>query len=348
MAARALPLPQHPPMSELVQPRGLAGLSRRDVLWFCSRQIERRDRAATVIAHRLHAAGRDASETTVSLALMLGGALWGVIWIPIRALEAQGLPGAWPGMLIYAATLLLLSPLLAIRWRHIRTRIWALAFCGVGTGAAFSLYATSLLLTDVVHSILLFYLTPVWGTILGIVLLGERLTPPRIAALCLGIGGLVVVLGDEPGIPWPRNIGDWLALGAGLAWAIGSFGVYRMKAIAVSDQILAFMAGALVVTGATLVIGGNALGGTIAPQVFFGNTGWGLLIAFYVAPMLVLTLWPATRLTPGRVGVLLMTDVIAAVASAAWLAGEPFGMREILGSVLMISAALVEVLGKRN
>ena len=42
-----------------------------------------------------------------------------------------------------------------------------------------------------------------------------------------------------------------------------------------------------------------------------------------------------------------MTDVIAAVASAAWLAGEPFGAREVLGSALMISAALVEVLGKR-
>jgi len=300
-----------------------------------------------VIHRTAIAALNSASNTTASLALMLGGALWGVIWIPIRALEAQGLPGAWPGLLIYAATLVVLSPLIALRWRPIWARFGALAFCGLGTGAAFSLYATSLLLTDVVHSILLFYLTPVWGTLLGIALLGERLTLPRLASLCLGIGGLAVVLGGGSGLPLPRNLGDWLALGAGLAWAVGSFGVYRMKNAAVSDQILAFMVGALLVTGATLFLGGDALGGTIAPAVFLGNAGWGLLIAVYVAPMLVLTLWPATRLTPGRVGVLLMTDVIAAVASAAWLAGEPFGAREVLGSALMISAALVEVLGKR-
>jgi drug/metabolite transporter (DMT)-like permease len=288
-----------------------------------------------------------ASDTTASLALMLGGALWGVIWIPIRALEGQGLPGAWPGMLIYAATLLLLFPLLVIRWRHILARFGALAFCGLGTGAAFSFYATSILLTDVVHAILLFYLTPVWGTLLGIALLGERLTLPRIAALCLGLGGLAVVLGGDAGLPWPRNTGDWLALAAGLAWAIGTFGIYRTKAIAVADQMLAFMVGALVVTGAILLLGGDTMGGAIAPMALISNAGWGLLIAFYVAPMLLLTLWPATRLTPGRVGLLLMTDVIAAVASAAWLAGEPFGAREILGSLLMISAALVEVLGKR-
>ena len=168
-----------------------------------------------------------------------------MIWIPIRALEAQGLPGAWPGLLIYAATLVVLSPLIALRWRPIWARFGALAFCGLGTGAAFSLYATSLLLTDVVHSILLFYLTPVWGTLLGIALLGERLTLPRLASLCLGIGGLAVVLGGGSGLPLPRNLGDWLALGAGLAWAVGSFGVYRMKNAAVSDQILAFMVGAL-------------------------------------------------------------------------------------------------------
>ena len=50
---------------------------------------------------------------------------------------------------------------------------------------------------------------------LGIALLGERLTLPRLASLCLGIGGLAVVLGGGPGRPWPRNLGDWLALGAG-------------------------------------------------------------------------------------------------------------------------------------
>ena len=71
----------------------------------------------------------------------------------------------------------------------------------------------------------------------------------------------------------------------------------------------------------------------------------GILLSLYVLPMLFLTVWPASLLTPGRVGILLMSDLLVGVLSAALFAGEPFGWREATGSVLIIGAALVEVLG---
>ena len=43
--------------------------------------------------------------------------------------------------------------------------------------------------------LLLFSLTPVWGTLLGRVLLGERVTANRGMALALGLAGLDVILG---------------------------------------------------------------------------------------------------------------------------------------------------------
>ncbi len=55
----------------------------------------------------------------------------------------------------------------------------------------------------------------------------------------------------------------------------------------------------------------------------------------------------ASLLTPGRVGILLMSDLLVGVISAALYAGEPFGWREGADSLLIIGAALVEVLGKR-
>ncbi|MEM8819712.1 MAG: hypothetical protein AAGE90_09310 [Pseudomonadota bacterium] len=71
---------------------------------------------------------------------------------------------------------------------------------------------------------------------------------------------------------------------------------------------------------------------------------WGLLSALYVLPVLFLTIWPATLLTPGRVGLLLLSDVVVGVISAPLLTDEPFGMREAIGTVLIVSAGAVAVL----
>ncbi|KAE9632726.1 DMT family transporter [Parasedimentitalea maritima] len=283
-----------------------------------------------------------------SAALVLGGALWGVIWLPLRFLAGFGLEGAWPGVLIYSAATLLLLPLawfvrasLIAHWRQ-------LILCGLLTGGAFSLYSTSLLMTDVVRAVLLFYLTPVWGTVLGLMMLGERLTLGRGLALAMGLIGLLVVLGGGDGLPLPRNLGDVLALLSGFAWAFGTLQLYRMGAVAVSAQVFAFILGSLIVSTVLVALGGAQFG-TVPSAAMVGlATPWALLAALYVLPMLFLTIWPATLLSPGRVGLLLMSEVVVGVASAAIWAGEPFGWRQGAGSLLILAAGAVEVLAARR
>lgn len=289
-----------------------------------------------------------ARPETASAALVLGGALWGVIWLPLRLLADMGLDGAWPGLVIYAFATLVLVPLawvcrasLIAHWRQ-------LMICGLLTGGAFSLYSTSILMTDVVRAVLLFYLTPVWGTLLGLALLGERLTGARGMALILGLAGLLVVLGNGGGLPMPRNTGDILALLSGVAWAFGTLQLYRMGTVAVSGQVFAFIAGSLVVSAGMVALGGSMFGDVPPVSVLVQSSPWALLTALYVLPMLFLTVWPATRLSPGRVGLLLMSEVVVGVISAAFWAGEPFGWRQAVGSLLILSAGAVEVLGARG
>jgi drug/metabolite transporter (DMT)-like permease len=283
-----------------------------------------------------------------SAGLVLGGALWGLFWLPARAFERIGLDGAWPVALIYLAATLLMLPL-AWRQRQMIMDHWpALLVCGSLTGTAFTLYSTSLLLTEVVRAILLFYLTPVWATLLGLVFLGERLTLARSLALVLGLAGLLVVLSTANGLPWPRNLGDWMALASGIVWAYGSLQLYKLGAVALSEQVMAFIVGSLVAASAVLVLGGQAVNGAPSIATLTSVFPWALLTVFYVVPALVLTIWPATLLSPGRVGLLLMSEVVIGVASAAAWSGEPFGLRETLGSALIVSAGLVEVLGHRT
>ena len=285
----------------------------------------------------------EGSEFTAGIALLVGGAMWGLYWIPVRFLEHQGLTGSWPGIVLYVAALIGLVPFLG-RYRSVLFSYWrGLLLSGVFTGAAFSLYTTSLVYTDVVRSILLFYLTPVWGTVLGMLFLGERLAGRRILGLVFGIGGLFVVLGGEQGVPLPRNTGDWLALFSGMAWAMGSLGLYRAQGTPVPIQVLAFLTGALLVAGLGIAVEQQL--GLVAPtrEVFSSVAPYALLSALFVLPMLFLTIWPATILSPARVGLLLMSEVVVGLFSAALLSGEPFGFRELVGAALIVGAAVLEI-----
>lgn len=280
-----------------------------------------------------------------SVGLFVGGALWGAIWIPIRAIEEAGPQLAWPGLLLYACTTFLLLPLLFKHWQAFRANPWGVASCGLLTGMAFSFYATGILLTDVVRAILLFYLTPVWGTILGVLILGERLTLSRVLALVAGLSGLVVVLWTGEGIPWPRNLGDWLALASGIAWAAGSMQLHRTPGISAGLQIAAFAWGSLIVSALSILLAGDAFGATPSLPELKSAALLVLATSLYLLPMLFLTIWPAQLLTPGRVGLLLMSDVVVAVLTAFWFSGEAFGFKEVVGTFLILSSALIEVLG---
>jgi hypothetical protein len=76
--------------------------------------------------------------------------------------------------------------------------------------------------------------------------------------------------------------------------------------------------------------------------------GYVLIYTLYMIPMVFLTILPATVLPPARIGVLLMSEVVVGAISAALLSGEAFGAREALGTLLIIAAALFEVLGRKQ
>ena len=279
-----------------------------------------------------------------SIGLILGGSLWGLMWWPVRAILEVGLWGSWTSAMIYGCTAVLMIPLAVMRWRRIRSRWRHLAVIGLLTGTAFNFFTTSLELTEVIRAILLFYLMPVWGTLMGILFLGERVTAGRGLAILLGIGGLLIMMGLGNGWPWPRNLGDWMALMAGFLWACGSLRLYQMGNVAVSDQMLAFVTGGLIVTVAILVFGGPKLGGPLPMDIFLSALPYGFLLALWFLPTLFLTVWPVTLLTPGRAGLLLMSEVVVGVVSAALFAGETFGMREFIGTLMIVGAAIVELL----
>ena len=274
-------------------------------------------------------------------AIAVSGALWGLYWIPVRYLEAGGVGVVWFTLGLFVAALALLAPVL-VRYPPARAAFTPrMLVTGLLTGGAFVLYTVAIVLTEVVAAILLFYMSPVWATVLGRMLLGERFTVSRLAALGLGLGGLWVVLGSDSGVPLPRNVGDWCALTAGVMWALGTLRVHQDAATSSSAHAASlFVGGTLVIVPIALLPGVAGPAPDIAVPaaaivagmaVVSVSSAWGIL-------------WGARLLSPGRAGLLLMMEVITGLASAAVLAGEPFGMAQVAGSVLIAGAVVVEVL----
>jgi len=281
--------------------------------------------------------------------VLLAAAVWGLFWIPLRAFESNGLSPIWTTLAQFVVPLLVLLPIALIRvFRGLPTGINQV-LTGVLVALAFSLYYNSLLLTDVVRSLILFYITPAWSTLLEVLIMKRRIRIWRFLALISGFSGLIVILGVEGQIPVPRNLGDTMALCAGVVWAIGSMRVRLADDVSTFEQIFSFFFYGSLVSILFLFLPIAELGTAPSLDVFFHLWPWMLLMTVtLLIPMMWGLLWGSQLIDPGRLGILLQMEAIVGIGSAAVLTNEPFGIREILGTALVVSAGLLDVLGQRS
>jgi drug/metabolite transporter (DMT)-like permease len=279
---------------------------------------------------------------TVSVAA--SALFWGSSWVPLREIVHTGIPESWSGVLIFAVPALIVLPLALYRWRTIRAGGWPLLMVALGVGACNALFAVALTFGEVGMIVLLFYLSPIWATILERLVLGTPLTRHRLLGLALGLAGMVVLQGLGGRWPLPANLAEWMGLAAGLCWAAGLVATNVARESSVLDKTsLQFFCATLV--GFLLVLGLDR--DAAWPQLATIGTAmpWIVMTAIWMIFAMALSLWGATRMSPARASMLLMLEVLVAIGSAARLAGEPVGLNKILGGALILSAGLVDAWG---
>ncbi len=285
----------------------------------------------------------DRTSLLATLIVAGTGVLWGFYWVPVRRLSESGLPGAWGTVAIVAAAALLLAmPVALRRWRLASADPVALASIALG-GAAFVLYSVGFVYGRVAIIILLFFLTPVWSTLIGRFVMGWPTPRLRLAAIVVGIAGLAVMLGANGEAPLPRGAGEWLALLSGILWSVATTGIRARPSPQPVEAAFVFAAGA--VAGALALapfLGGWPPG--LSADAALPMLGWafaagGLWWGLSVASLM----WATARLEPARVGILLMTEVLVGALSSAILAGEHLGRLELAGGALVLAAGVLEV-----
>lgn len=287
-------------------------------------------------------------DLVASLVVFFAGGLWGFYWYPMRAIQGMGISVPWTIIATGAVATLVLLPFALWRWRKIRAAGWPLLSIGLLVGAGFTAYNTSVLTTEVARALLLFYLTPVWGSIAGRIFLGERITAPRIVAICFGLAGLYVVLGASGPLPIPERLGDWLALGAGIIWTLATVVMRKNPGIASVDMnALIFGCSLLISILLPLVLLPDLLLSDVPSAAELGNAWpWVIFTGVVLWPLTQQFLfWAVPRVEAARSGLLLLSEAMVGIASAAALTDEPFGWRESIGTALILGAALLDTLG---
>ena len=282
---------------------------------------------------------------TISFALLIAAGMWGLFWIPQRALEAGGLTGGWATISQMVIPFAMLLPISL--WRLYKGQSFGLEYPLIGLlfGGGIACYANSFLLTAVVRALILFYITPVWTTIFEIVFLRQIPRFYRYITLVLALSGVWIVFGQEGVIPLPQNSGDWIALLGGILIAASAVRMEIKKPEGIYPILFSFFFYGGLFTLIQSYFLSDYLGDAPSIESWVAMMPWLILIAIlFHIPTNIVILGAPSRIGAGIFSIIILFEIVVGTFSAAVLTDELIGWREILGSSFIIFAGLTEII----
>jgi drug/metabolite transporter (DMT)-like permease len=263
------------------------------------------------------------------------------MWYPMREVESLGLAPLWvQGMFMLLPALALLP--FAFRATMAARHHWVIYLAAGGLiNAGFTCFGLGLLLASVSKTTVLFYLTPVWGTILGRFFLGERPGLQRWLAVGAAVIGCGLVMRLDP---WRMAFepADLLGLSSGLLWGAGTVVLRRFpdadfRNISLVQYIIGVALAGLIILLLDVPAPTSAALLAAAPWAFvFG--------ALVFLPALMLIFRISQYLSPGLVGILMLSEVLVAATTAALFLGERLDAAQLVGVGLIMAAGAGVVL----
>ncbi len=270
------------------------------------------------------------------LALLVTATLWGIFWFPLRWLDSLGLSGVLATFLIYVGTLFVSLPLLIIKRAEWRVQPGLMMGIMLSSGWTNTAFILAIIDGEIMRVILLFYLSPLWSTLLARVILKEHLSSRAYLTLLLAVTGAVLILWDPKlGMPWPSSNADWLALSSGFAFAFTNLFTHMANKVSIRTKAVATLLGVLLVAGVVMLLGNTQVVWPDSQTTLFAMS----LGLFMISVMTFCVVYGVTHLPVHRSAIILLFEVVVAAISSYLLTAERMDMLEWTGGMIVVFAA---------
>ncbi|MDA9930756.1 DMT family transporter [Alphaproteobacteria bacterium] len=286
---------------------------------------------------------REYSRHTASMLVVVSASVWGVLWVPMRAVEAMGFPALWVQFLFMVMPALVLAIFVGRRTLAARNQWLVYAAAGFFMASAFTFYGLGLMVASVSKTTVLYYLTPVWSTILGRLFLGERAGAGRWIAIALALCGCSLVMEFNP-LQASFEAVDLLGLLSGVFWGAGAVILRRypdadFKNITFVQYVIGSILAAMAAVFLNLSFPSfDALIQAI-PITF-------LFSAVLFLPSVLLIFRVSQYLSPGLVGILMLSEALIAVITSMLFIGEVLNFAQWAGVIIILAAGITVGLAK--
>jgi drug/metabolite transporter (DMT)-like permease len=276
--------------------------------------------------------------------------IWGGMYV-VSKVVLEDLP---PFTLLTLRLVLGAAALGAVLWIQRRTSfdrrrigsILAIGMLGFGVSVGLQFVGTSL--SSAANAALITSASPVFILLFGGLLLGEAITPRRIAALALASLGVVAVLNPaDVDLTQTAFRGNLALIAAAVTWGLYSVLIKRASRDLPTMPIsfLAFLGGLIVSLPLAAVEGQGGPAGPVTLPLVLGVLYLGL-----VSTALAMYLWNRSLaiLEAGLVALLFFAQPVVGVSLGALLLGESLSPSFWLGSVLIAAGLLLAALPGRR
>lgn len=286
----------------------------------------------------MHFLFKQHDQRTASVIVFVSAAFWGVMWVPMRMTESFGVAPLWVQFWFTTMPAAALG-VICVRSILRDKACWPVyLMSGMCIGLGFTLYALGLVVASVSKTTALFYLTPIWSTLLGWLVLKERHSLGRWGAIGLAILGCSLLMRINP-LDMRFEAADLLGFLSGIFWGMGTVVLRRYPHADFRNATFAqYLCGTLI-TGAAIVIldvevpAMAASGKAALMAALFG----GLVFM----PSFLLLVRVMQYMSPGLVGILMLSEVLVAVISAVMFLGERLDPAQWAGIAVILSAGVI-------
>jgi drug/metabolite transporter (DMT)-like permease len=270
--------------------------------------------------------------------ILFGAVCWGLIWYPYRILQEAGISGVASSFYTYVVAVGIFAVVLIKQWRAAINQPKSIIWLAIFAGWTNLSYVLAIIDGEVMRVMLLFYLSPLWTLVLAHFWLKERTNKRGVAVIILSLIGAFTMFWQEGALPLPNNHAEWLALSAGMGFAMTNVITRYASNLTLTAKCIAVWVGVLLMSIIFIVF----------QEAPFSNpmdmnfTQW--LLMFFIALVLMgatlFVQYGITHIPVTKASVLFMFELVVAAVGSYFLTDEIMSVREWFGGALIIVAGL--------